>query len=899
MKNRNILIALALSVSLNTYSQDIEHSAQYMKAYPIDATKLTFKSNTDISTRPLPAAPINWGMDVAWNSADNVTRGHNYIGDVLNIGRVSFQPSDLVDENWNLSEQQQKALQSRLNNIAISGVKNIILNCDHEVLTNKQNFPNCDQNYKNYHGKPYEWYRVIKATIRYCKAKGFNVITVSPFNEPDYTAWKEGSKDDFKAICKYISEDSELAGIRISAGNTLNCDQAASWYSYMKPYVTEGNTHQLAGSFDNYANFWKTVASDGNHATADELHNVMEAFVGIHYGMNSGVWWGFEGAARGEFCISSAKGKEIGYAENRNTWTAATVYKREDGRIDAFIGSSERQGKDCNYEIISTDRPVYFDSFGPYYNYFMQIPGGTGYQQNTTNAERLIQVQYGEDVPCEAIGEGEYVIMSAKNSKVIGFPSGKTNVGEAIGLTDYLMTKTGDHQRWALTQVNPRQGTDYSYYIISSATIPSIVWDVRNWGTSVGDKIIGYTGSKGSNEQWILEYAGENNWYIRSRHSGFYLEMSNNSISQSRFTGQKEQQWRFMPTGTSRDLIAPKAPTGLAATPQSASILLSWAANSENDIQAYQVLRAPQGTEDWDVIGRMISGTQFLDNMLSCNREYKYKVMAIDKARNRSVASDIVTAKTTGAKALIAHYSFDTNVQDASENKLNAQSSGTINYSTVMGVRDGSHSLQFSATNKNYLLLPSTVAANDELTIATWVYNLSSTKSWTRIFDFGNGTDQYMFLTPSNGSEMRFVMNNGEGEQILSASKLGVGLHHVAVTIGKESVKIYVDGVEEAESKAFTISPSDLHSVINYVGRSQFASDEIFGGYLDDFRVYNYALNAEDVSDLYNGREVSAIVKVSGDGMSDEAESSYNLAGQKVGKDYRGIVINRGKKIMK
>lgn len=289
MKNKYILIALALTSFTTSFSQDIEHSAQYMKAYPLGATQLTFKSNTDISTCQLPAAPINWGMDVAWNSADNVTRGHNYIGDVLNIGRVSFQPSDIVDETGNLSQDQQKALQSRLNNIAISGVKNIILNCDHETLTNKESFPNCEQYYKNYHGKPYEWYRVIKASVNYCKSKGFNVITISPFNEPDYSGWQEGTKDDFKAICKYISEDKDLSGIRISAGNTLNCDYAASWYNYMKPYVTEGNTHQLAGTFDNYANFWKTVKADGNHATADELHNVMEAFVGIHYGMNSGL----------------------------------------------------------------------------------------------------------------------------------------------------------------------------------------------------------------------------------------------------------------------------------------------------------------------------------------------------------------------------------------------------------------------------------------------------------------------------------------------------------------------------------------------------------------------------------------------------------------------------------
>ena len=898
MTNRNIIVALALSLSANSFGQDVEHSAQYMKAYPVGATMLTFKANTDISSCPLPAAPINWGMDVAWNSADNVIRGHNYIGDVLNIGRVSFQPSDLVDENGDLSAAQKRTLQSRLDNIAKSGVKNLILNCDHEVLCNKDNFPNCDQNYKNYNGKPYEWYRVIKASIRYCKSKGFNVITVSPFNEPDFTDWKEGTKADFKAICKYISEDPELAGIRISAGNTLNCDQADSWYSYMKPYVTEGNTHQLAGSFDNYANFWAKVAADGNHGTADELHNVMEAFVGIHYGMNSGVWWGFEGAARGEFCISSAKGKEIGYAENRKTWTAATVYKRQDGRIDAFLGSSERQALDCDYEIISTDRPVYYDGFGPYYNYFMQMPGGTGYQKNTPNAERLIQVQYGEDVPCEAFGNGEYVIMSAKSSKVLGFPSGKCNSGETLGMTDYLMTKTGDHQKWKLTAVNPRQGTDYSYYIIGSAVVPSVVFDIKDWSTSVGGKVIGFTGSKGSNEQWLMEYAGNNNWYIRSRHSGLYLEANNNSLSQNKFTGEKEQQWRFMPVGISRDLVAPKAPQGLEATAQSASILLSWTANTESDICAYQVLRAKADSEDWDVIGRMIVGTQFLDNMISCGCEYKYKVMAIDNARNRSVASDIITARTSGERALIAHYSLDENLLDASENSLNAQGSGTINFSTTMGKKEGTHSMQLSAANKSYLLLPRSVADNDELTIATWVYNLSTTKSWTRILDFGNGTDQYMFLTPSNGSEMRFVMKNGGEEQIVSAPKLGAGSHHVAVTIGKEAVTIYVDGEKVGESSDITIRPSDIHSVMNYVGRSQFAADEIFGGYIDDFRVYNYALDADDVAELFNGHEVNAIADVTKNAAAG-TDIYYNLNGCRVTAPQKGVYIKNGKKILR
>ena len=895
MRYKYALTILSLSFFSVSFAQTLENAAQYMKAFPYGATTLTFKANTDISSSNIPTSSINWGMDVAWDNADNVTRGTNYIGNILNVGRVSFQPSDLVDANGNLSAAQKQALQSRLDHISISGVKDIILNCDHEVLCNKENFPDCDKNYANYYGKPYEWYRVIKASVKYCKSKGFNVITISPFNEPDYTDWKEGTKEDFKNICKYISEDPELAGIRISAGNTLNCDRAYEWYDYMKPYVAEGNTHQLAGSFDNYADFWKTVNADGNHATADELHNVMEAFVGIHYGMKTGVWWGFEGAARGEFCKASYYGKEIGYAENRPTWTAATVYKRDNGRIDAFLGGSERQANDCNYELFSTDRPVYYDGYGPMYNYFMQVPGGTGYLQNQPNAERMIQIQYGADVPCEPISEGTYVIMSVKNSMVLGYSNAKCVSGDYLNLSNYTMTNTASHQRWTVTPVDSRQGSDFSYFYISSMDSPKLRVDLKDWSTSAGGRLIGFAGNGGTNEQWIFEYAGNSNWFIRSRHSGLYLEMSSSSVSQNVFTGAKEQQWRFMPIGTARDIIAPKAPIGLNATAQSASILLSWDANTESDICAYQVLRAPAGTEDWDVIARMVKGTQFLDNMLTCGRSYSYKVMAVDLARNRSVASDIVTAQTSGQKALIAHYTFNQDLQDATENMLTAQAGGTLNYSSAIGVKEGTHALSLSSGSKNYLLLPKTVADNDEITLVTWVYNLSSTKSWTRIFDFGNGTDQYMFLTPSNGSEMRFVMKNGGDEQILSTSKLGSGLHHVAVTIGKDAVAIYVDGEKKAESTSFTISPMDIHPVINYIGRSQFANDDLFSGNFDDFRVYNYALSAEDITTLYNGGEVTSIGKVE---KSQTANAYYDLYGRRVSSPTKGVYIKNGKKFI-
>ena len=179
------------------FAGDAPHSSMQLRGGAYSATPLIFQTEADINQSTVPASPLLWGMDTAWDSEDNVVRGTNYITkDALSIGRVSFQPSDLVDAEGNLSAAQQVALQSRLNHIAISGVRNVILNCDHEAL-----------NSTNYYGKPEEWYKVIKASVKYIRAKGFNVITVSPFNEPDYTPWGEGTMSHFREIARLISED--------------------------------------------------------------------------------------------------------------------------------------------------------------------------------------------------------------------------------------------------------------------------------------------------------------------------------------------------------------------------------------------------------------------------------------------------------------------------------------------------------------------------------------------------------------------------------------------------------------------------------------------------------------------------------------------------------------------
>ena len=208
------------------------------------------------------------------------------------------------------------------------------------------------------------------------------MTSVLPFNEPDYTEWGEGTQAHFKAIAKLIKEDPDMEGIRVCGGNTLNCDQASPWYNYMKPYIDEGNTHQLAGAFRTYAAFFEEVRRDGLHATADELHNSMEAFVAVHYGLQTGIWWGYDGLARGDICKATNGGQELGYGENRNAWAAGAVYRLPNGSVEAFVGVSERQANKNWIDIIATDRDVFYEGYGPVRTYQQFLPGDGVYSSS-------------------------------------------------------------------------------------------------------------------------------------------------------------------------------------------------------------------------------------------------------------------------------------------------------------------------------------------------------------------------------------------------------------------------------------------------------------------------------------------------------------------------------------
>ena len=116
------------------------------------------------------------------------------------------------------------------------------------------------------------------------------------------------------------------------------------------------------------------------------------------------------------------------------------------------------------------------------------------------------------------------------------------------------------------------------------------------------------------------------------------------------------------------------------------------------------------------------------------------------------------------------------------------------------------------------------------------------------------------------------------------------------MVLGKEKTAIYVDGEEVASTPNITIRPSDFRPVMNYLGRSQFLSDPMLSAWLDDVRVYNYALSANEVKQVYQNDPTVGITTI--EEPDNKPEVIYGLDGIRRDRPQTGIVIKNNKKVV-
>lgn len=207
---------------------------------------------------------------------------------------------------------------------------------------------------------------------------------------------------------------------------------------------------------------------------------------------------------------------------------------------------------------------------------------------------------------------------------------------------------------------------------------------------------------------------------------------------------------------------------------------------------------------------------------------------------------------------LIVHYDFEQLtggvVADKSGQQNNADIMGTP---TQVSGRTG-QAIRFSDA-ASYLVLPQGIL-NDltSFSVATWV-RIESLNNWSRIFDFGSGTMNNIFLTPLSGNNnLRLGIKNGGAEQLVNAPTALKTQEwvHVAVVFqwstwyNTGTGRIYVDGALVAETSGMTQNPSMFPLMTqNYIAKSQYP-DPTLNGAVDEFKIYNRALSDEEVLQL-------------------------------------------------
>ena len=929
MKKSFILLAF-LAAGISSITAQVISGASNLVATEVPHTTIPYR----IEDKGTKLPDISWGLDLAWISEGNLARGANYAGDLIDIVRLSFQTTYAV-ENGQLSAAQKAKLDERIGYVKKwTPNAGINLNSDQEAGVIDWYHSNVDDPVAVF---PPRWAALIAASKDYVESKGLKVVSVSPFNEPDYTPWKQGSMAEMKEICRLFREDpayvESFKDVILCGGNTLNDDCALEWYNHCKDYLDEGNTHQLAGSFDNFAAFYQQVVADGKVGVGDELHNTMECMVGSEYGLTKGIWWGTCEHTRSQF-MKASRGTRLAYAENRDKWTAAAVYRHADSYkegcpVQGFVGTSERQAYTTTYRFAALDHDVFYNGQGPTREYVMTIPGGTGYQKGQVNAETVFNIQGGEDImPAIPTEEGTYYIIPRCSNHPLA-PNGNQAVSErAMSHTRY--TKGYTQQQWIVTPL-PMERDDLSpVFTLRNAKVKTLYADVKNWSLEDRGSIILWTGDGGTLEQWYLEYAGDGWFYIRNRNSALCLEVDplvngkpatdqqlanpGRAVIQGVFTGEKYQQWRLIPASAVETvatnsyatlMAAPAAPTALQATPQAGSIRLDWTAPADNDIAQYIVQRSADGVE-WYTIHNSVPTTAYIDNTADPATTYYYRVRAVDNFLNRSEPSESITAQTAATPDCILLMTGDS-LTDATLNGNHCALLGTY----IQQTGKVGKALQLNGTTAKYLQLPATVANHRQLTVATWV-NMRNNSNWQRVFDFGTDTDHYVFLTNRNSytSKPRLAIKNGGDEQTLDFPSVWTTNEwvHVAVTFSQNEVVIYLNGAAVASSTTMTIRPADFRPIFNYIGRSQFTSDPLLRAYIDDFRIYNTALSADEIAAIYNLTD--GIESINDQSSIVNRQSSmdgllYDLSGRRLSHQTsalspqlpKGVYILNGKKI--
>lgn len=219
----------------------------------------------------------------------------------------------------------------------------------------------------------------------------------------------------------------------------------------------------------------------------------------------------------------------------------------------------------------------------------------------------------------------------------------------------------------------------------------------------------------------------------------------------------------------------------------------------------------------------------------------------------------VTARKTVSNNGLVGYWPMEegagTQVNDFSGNRNN----GTINNSLILW-KNGKlgSALQFDSSTQVGVAIPNSQFLNptNAITVSAWIYPTSWPGN-NRIIQKGSTDNQYRFT--AEGGLLKFEVYTGSAKAVTTALPAVNKWTHVVGVYDSVNVKIYVDGnlMNSLASVDPIIATTD-QLVIGCKLSAVCATNDGFNGKIDDVRIYNRALSADEVAALSRSSQIAA-----------------------------------------
>ena len=310
----------------------------------------------------------------------------------------------------------------------------------------------------------------------------------------------------------------------------------------------------------------------------------------------------------------------------------------------------------------------------------------------------------------------------------------------------------------------------------------------------------------------------------------------------------------------SPDTTPPTAPGNLTGATGAYSVLLSWEASTDDRILGGYVVFV-DGTY-FDSLANDV--TSVLVGGLDPETPYSFEIYAFDTAGNNSDTSEITLTTSgeinTGEAGLVAWYPFEGNANDATPYANHGVIGGNPVFEPAVGhANGGGQNIKFDGDQDSVLAPNAVQLISDYTTVSFWIRpnGINPAYAESYVLDFGHWSERWKISLPqhhkivwtTNGNTVQFPefisdMDSGDGNELVDGFWWYVTMVHDGT-----NDQVYVDGVL-ANSKPVPTKLNTTGLPLG-MGNDPVGGGLYFNGGLDELKIYNKALTAEEIQQLY------------------------------------------------